>query len=370
VRVAVIGVGGVGSAACRFLAQAGHTVTGFEQFTIGHERGSSHGASRIIRKTYPDPYFTALMQEAYPLWEDLEREAQESTPLFTRTGILYLGPNEHPEIVGVRESLAQNDVAFETLRAPEIQARYPVFRIDAEKGEVAIYQEDGGILNASAIVSANVRLAVQHGAQIRENCKIERITNDKTGVTITTNADTKQSETFDRVIVTAGAWISELFPDVALPLTITRQTLAYFAPGNPAAFAHLPVWIDAATHWYGFPHDSQIPGVKIAHHQGIVATDADHITPIDNTDIAVIQHAAQTRFHGLTSACTHAKTCLYTNTPDEDFIFLQPKDCPNILGISACSGHGFKFTILNGKLAADWATGKDDLSRISRFVQR
>jgi sarcosine oxidase len=364
-NIAIIGVGGVGSAACRFLAQSGHSVTGFEQFTIGHERGSSYGVSRIIRKTYPDPYFTALMCEAYPLWDELQSDAKDNT-LFTRTGILYLGPQDHPEMVGVRDSLTQNKISFDILSANAMQARYPVFRMNVSKSEEAIYQHEGGFLNASAIVATNVGLARKYGAQIHENKKIEKIKSHDAGVVVSHSGTT---EIFDRVIVTAGAWVSELFPDANLPLTVTRQTLAYFAPETPADFNNIPVWIDADSHWYGFPHDTNISGVKLAHHQGIVATDAGNIAPISDTDIKVIEDAAQARFHSLTSKCTYAKTCLYTNTPNEDFIFLMPRDNPNTLGISACSGHGFKFTILTGKLAADWAVGKDDLSRIARFVR-
>ena len=374
-RVAVIGVGGVGSAACRFLAKAGVSVTGFERFEIGHERGSSHGASRIIRKTYPDPYFTQLIQEAYPLWEELETEARES--LFVKTGILYLGPSEHPEMVGVRNSLVQNKVDFEILNAQEIQARYPVFRRNKEKHEEAIFQAEGGFLRASNVVAANVRLAREYGAEIRENVKVTGIRQvkdikDKVEVALETHTDS-----FDRVIVTTGAWMETLFPNTILPslsLSVTRQTLAYFASTQEAQkdFEQIPVWIDAASHWYGFPTEGTIPGIKVAHHVGLLATDADNIAPLTETDIEVIRQAAHARFLGLTDTCTYAKTCLYTNTPDENFLYLLPRDMPGVLGISACSGHGFKFTVLNGKLAADWACGRDitdTLARVNRFTK-
>src|SRR5687768_13872058 len=110
-KIAVIGVGGTGSVALRFLAQAGHEAIGFEQFTLGHANGSSHGESRIIRYTYPDALYTQLMADAYPLWDALENEADEE--LFVRCGGLYFGAQDSPKIVSTEQALCQNALPYE-----------------------------------------------------------------------------------------------------------------------------------------------------------------------------------------------------------------------------------------------------------------
>src|SRR5688572_20834190 len=122
-KIAVIGVGGTGSAALRFLAQAGHEVHGFEQFDVGHTRGSSHGESRIIRYTYPDRLYTAMMADAYPLWEELEQLAEEE--LFVRCGGVYYGPSKHPKILAVLDALRENNLPFDLLAPGEAEKRAP-----------------------------------------------------------------------------------------------------------------------------------------------------------------------------------------------------------------------------------------------------
>jgi sarcosine oxidase len=163
-KIAVVGIGGTGSAAARHLARAGHQVVGFEQFAIGHDRGSSHGHSRIIRYTYPDLLYTQMMGDAYPLWAELEEEAGEE--LFVRCGGLYLGPRAHPEIGATEQSLRQAGLEYSVLSAEALRERFPAFRL--QSGEVALWQRDSGFLRADRCVLANARLARAYGAVLRE----------------------------------------------------------------------------------------------------------------------------------------------------------------------------------------------------------
>ena len=342
-KVAVVGVGAVGSAACRFLAESGADVVGFERFEIGHGLGSSHGESRVIRYAYPDPLYTQLMRRAYELWDELQERSGEA--LLVRCGGLFFGPKEHPELAEMEAALVVNGVPFDRLSPEELAERFPAIHLDS--GERAIWQPGAGFLRAGAVVKANARLALESGAEIRENSPVE---------------DLRELETFDRVIVTAGAWTPRLFPDLNLPLTVTRQQITYLSGDLPG----YPVWIDAESYWYGFPSDGRIPGVKLARHvPGDIFDPAQEgRAPMQKGDDEARSYAAR-RFPTLGPDVTHHAVCLYTNTPSEDFLF-APTD-PKTLLVSACSGHGFKFSVLMGRIAAGWALGEETPADLERF---
>ena len=174
--------------------------------------------------------------------------------------------------------------------------------------------------------------------------------------------DLRELENFDRVIVTAGAWTPRLFPELALPLTVTRQQVTYLSGDLPG----YPVWIDAESYWYGFPSDGRIPGVKLARHVAGEVFDPARTErePTQNGDGAARTYAVH-RFPSLGPDVTHHAVCLYTNTPSEDFLF-SPID-PRTLLVSACSGHGFKFSVLMGRRAADWAREGTIPEEMERF---
>jgi glycine/D-amino acid oxidase-like deaminating enzyme len=380
-RIAVIGIGGTGSAAARFLASAGHEVVGFEQFRLGHERGSSHGESRIIRYTYPDPFYTRLMRDAYPLWAALEAEAREE--LFVRCGGLYFGRADHRDLDAVAEALGACGLPFEDLTPREVGARYPAFRLGPN--ERAIFQEASGFLRATRCVLANARLARARGATIHEETvvravepiggggrgaevRIERggavgaiegggAVRGSGGARAGANGETLR---FDAAIVTAGPWMGRLLARLGLPLTVTRQEIVYLRVARNAerfAPARFPVWIDAGALMYGIPMDGRVDGVKVgAHHLGAVVDPDRRPSAVEEAAVRRVAAYAAERFPDLAAEATHTQACLYTNTPDEDFIVDRVPGAPDIWLVSGCSGHGFKFTVLLGKIAAELAT--------------
>lgn len=293
--------------------------------------GSSHGESRIIRYAYPEAHYTKLMGEAYPLWDALEEAAGEE--LFVRCGGLFFGPKDHPELTSMQQALAVNGVSHQLLSPAEVAERYPALVL--ADSEQAIWQSDAGLLRAGAIVRAQARLAQAAGAELRENTAVESL---------------DELAAFDHVIVCAGAWTNTLFPEAPLPVTVTRQQVTYLAGELP----DYPVWIDAQSYWYGFPSDGRIAGVKLARHIPQVPFDPNQPDrpTVTSDDDAALAYAA-TRFPSLGPDVTHHASCLYTNTPDESFVFDHPR--PKTTRVSACSGHGFKFSILMGRLAADAA---------------
>jgi len=364
-RVAVVGIGGTGSAALRFLAKAGHDAVGFEQFRSGHDRGSSHGETRIIRYLYPDPFYTRLMGEAYPLWAALEEAAGEE--LLVRCGGLLFGPEGHARISETEAALVANGLPYQRLEPRAVGDRFPAIQL--QPGEAALYQPDTGFLRASRCVRANVRLAVEHGARLREDAPVRRVEPRGEEVVVETDADT---EAFDRVILSAGAWISRFAAGLDLPLRVSRQQVVYlkiarnadwFAPGR------FPVWIDATERHYGLPSDGVIDGVKMAAHHLGETVDPDHVRrEVDASYLEEMAAFGTRRFPDLAPVITHAHTCLYTNAPNEDFILDRLPQSPNVWLVSGCSGHGFKFTVLLGKIAADLAAGKGYPRDLSRFA--
>jgi sarcosine oxidase len=369
-RVAVIGAGGVGSAAARCLAVGGHEVTVLEQFRVDHDRGSSYGQSRVIRRVYPDVFYTELMEHAYRLWRELEAEAGET--LLLETGGLFLGPAEHPEMTASETALREAGVTYEVWDARQTGERVPPFRLQA--GEVAISQPESGLLRASRCVRACIRLARSRGAEVRQNVAVAGFESSGSGVQVTL-AD-GSALTVDRLVVTAGPWTAALFADLSLPLLVTRQPYIHLVPeGDGAGFrlGAFPIWIDMATYFYGFPVHDEVPGAKIALHQPGVVTNPDAVRrEVDEADRTQLRDYARRRFRGLTDTVAYEKVCLYDNTPDEDFIVDRHPDDPRIVFVGGTSGHGFKFVVLLGEIAAALATDGDvpyDLRRfsVSRF---
>jgi sarcosine oxidase len=363
-RVAVLGLGGVGTAAARFLAEAGHRVVGFEQFRLDHDRGSSYGASRIIRKVYPDAVYASLMEAAYPLWDELERQSGDE--LFLRCGGLFFGPRDHPDMSATERALSEVAVPYRALSASEAADRFPQFRLKLD--EYGIWEPESGLLRASRCVLANARGATAAGAELREGASIEAIEPAGSGIRLQVNG---AMEEFDRVVVTAGPWTGRLLePWVRLPLTVTRQQYAHFAVTDRALYGpgRFPVWIDFGTLFYGFPEHDAIPGIKAALHAAGTPHDPDSPDrePSD-ADNQALREYLRRRIPGASGAVTFSKVCLYTMTPDEDFIVDRLPGEPRMVVVGGLSGHGFKFTVLLGRIAARLAAEQEPGCDLTRF---
>jgi sarcosine oxidase len=361
--LAVVGVGGTGSAAMFHAARRGHRVVGFERFALGHDRGSSHGASRIIRYTYPDPLYTEWMHAAYPLWDELSELS--GTDLFVRTGGLYLGAQGDANIERTMAALAAQGVPFEHLSAPAANERFAALHLRAD--EHAVFQSSSGFLRAGQVVFANVSLAKAHGAELREHCVVASM--HPRGPKTVLCLDTGEEHAFDAVLVTAGPYVKELLP--TLPVRVTRQQIVYLAaPRDPMPFGvgNMPVWIDTTANNYGFPLDPKAPGLKLASHDlGNEVAPAASARQVDDAYLAAMQRYASERMPRAASSVVHAETCLYTNAPDEDFIVDRFPGHENAWIVSGCSGHGFKFTTLLGLVGTRLAAGHAPGVPVERF---
>ncbi len=363
--VVVCGLGVTGSAALYHLARRGARVLGLERFAPGHDRGSSHGDTRIIRLAYFEhPSYVPLVRRAYELWRELEAEA--ARPLLHVTGIVEIGPPDGTLVAGTLDAARQHDIPHELLAAPELMRRYPAFALPPHF--VGVVQPDGGFIEAEAAVQAMLALAQEHGAEIRSGETVRAIepANDKARVV----TDTATIEA-GSAIVAAGPWVSSLLPDAKLPLRVTRQAMGWFEPKEPALFSagRFPAFLIESAHGihYGFPPHGT--GLKVAkHHHRDQAVDPDlYDRSISADDEALIRAAVADHLPDANGALVHAKTCLYTVAPDGDFIVDRLPGAPAIVVASPCSGHGFKFAPVIGEILADLANGLPPKHDISRF---
>ncbi len=339
-------------------------MTAFEQFAAGHARGSSHGPSRIIRRSYEDPIYTRLMGLAFPLWDELERAAAQ--PLWVRCGTLLVGPEAHERMRATREALVASDVAHELLDAREVAARFPAFALDP--GEAGLFEPAGGFLRSDDVISATLRLAREAGARIIEDARVVDVAPRGEGVVVRTE---RGSAEFDVAIVAAGAWIDRLIPELRGHLRVTRQQVMHLAVAeHPERFdsARMPTWIDAHGSDYGFPSDGRVEGVKVASHDAGPRIDPDgddRVVDLER-ERATIERIRR-RLPGLSDRVLHAQACLYTWTADEAFVLDRLAEAPQIIACTGCSGHGFKFTTLLGNLCADLAMGRELPADAARF---
>lgn len=365
-RVGVLGSGIVGASAAYALAQDGCSVTAFEQFGVDHDRGSSFGDSRIIRRFYDDAYYTRLMESAYPLWRGLERTVAQ--PLLVQTGGLYFAPAGHPHIQSALAALRAQGARHEALDAAAMRRRFPQFTFADD--EVGVVDPEAGLLRASACVRAAVAAATAAGASLATHVRVAHLDQERGGPVFRLQSGEKVR--FDRVVVCAGPWTSKFLPDLELPLRVTKQQYAFLRPTAQADSFEadaMPIWIDAPRQWYGFPHHGAIEGCKVASHDFGPTFDPDD--PARETTSDVIERTrayARLRLPSLADGeVTFAKVCLYTITPDEDFILDMHPAMRKCFFIAGLSGHGFKFGTLLGALAADLVLDRAPRVDISRF---
>jgi sarcosine oxidase len=318
----------MGCAAARALAGEGHDVTLFEQFRVGHDRGSSHGRSRIVRLAYPEVEWVELAKESFVGWRALEREC--GVELLELNGLLELveDPAE-----GSRDALEAAGAEYELLGAAEALERWPV---GMPAGWTALFQPEAGIVRADLAHHAFVDSALAHGAAVREEERIESL--DEVGA--------------EAVVVTVGPWTGRFFPD--LPLRTTRETVAYFRrKGDP-----LPsiVQLDPQTRGHAMYslHDP-LHGLKAGVHHAGAEVDPDEPGEPDASLIERIAAWVARTYPDVDPDPVDAETCTYTTTPDERFILERRGRI--VIG-SPCSGHGFKFAPAVGARLAALAVGR------------
>ena len=349
----VIGLGGIGSGAAYWLSRTlGDGVLGLEQFELDHVRGASADHSRIIRLSYHRPAYVRLARRAYESWAVVEAESEDR--IVTVTGGLDLWPDGAaiPKS-DYTESLTTEGVPYELLDAAEVRHRWPQWRIGDDV--TAMFQVQGGLADPNRGNAAHRRLATANGATLLDRTPVTGLRDAGGGELEVQTAET----TFrtGRVVLTADAWTNRLLGSFGrmLPLTVTKEQVTYFACPDPAAFApdRFPVWIwmDEPS-FYGFPTYGEA-GPKVAEDCGGLPVDPD--TRSFDRDEAAFERVTDfvaARLPGAVGPPIYTKTCLYTLTPDRDFVVDRLPEHPGIV-VALGAGHGFKYASVLGRIVAE-----------------
>lgn len=352
--VIVLGVGGMGSAACYALAKRGVSVLGIEQFSLAHNQGSSHGNSRLIRKAYFEhPSYVPLCTRSYELWDEICEESGRA--LFHRVGLVMFGPGPDQGVLrGVRESARLYGVPVETFSPEEARSRFPQFNLPG--GYYGVLEPDAGYLEVEECVKAMAFVADNRGVDIRTNDVVLDWKAAGEGVEVTT---TRGKYSAQRLIVTAGPWTGKVLKDLRLPLVVKRVPQFWFqAPPELSVAKGMPCYaFDLPEGFiYGVPATGG-RGLKIATHvPGEVVEDPAQLRrEIVPEDMEKIKRVHDECFSGLAKEPEHFAVCMYTLTPDENFIVDVHPKYPQVSFAAGFSGHGFKFAPIMGEVLADLA---------------
>jgi monomeric sarcosine oxidase len=350
----VLGLGGLGSAAAYWLSrEAGNDVLGLEQFELGHPRGESQDHSRIIRLSYHTPAYVELAKQAYAAWEALEHESGEQVVL--QTGGLDFAPRASAiPLESYSASMKAAGVLFEHLDAGEIMRRWPQFRLTDDIH--GLYQERGGIAMAARANAAHQRMAREHGATLRPGVRVTGLRS--AGGEIDVEADGRVYRCH-RLVIAAGPWSNAALAHfgLELPLEVTQEQVTYFASPRPRDFLpdRFPVWIwmdDPC--YYGFPVFGE-PGPKAGQDAGGKPVTADTRTfEPDRENSRRVRDFLARYLPGAVGPEIYTRTCLYTLTPDRDFVIDRVPGTEAVL-VAIGAGHAFKFASLIGRLLAELA---------------
>jgi sarcosine oxidase len=324
------------------LSSRGVPAVGFERLQPGHDQGASHGETRIIRTAYYEgAEYVPLVQEAFGLWRELEAASRQR--LLTITGALMIGNPESELVSGALRSAREHRLEHELLNRDEVGKRFPQHRL--RPGEVALFEQQAGVLRPEACVVAAVHAAKSHGAEVRAGERVPDIE--------------RLAATYDHVVVCAGAWLTKLLPGFALE--VERQAMTWFRPRDVAEFRpdRFPVFmreLPTGRSRFGIPAmDGDLVKVGI-HHEGGPA-DPDSIDrDIHDSDRRPVEDFVAEALPGLEPRVAKAKVCMYSNTPDHHFLVGPAPGFDNVTVLGGFSGHGFKFASVLGDVAADLAT--------------
>jgi monomeric sarcosine oxidase len=335
--VIVVGGGVMGSATARALARRGRSVVLLEQFIVKHKRGSSHGAARIFRMSYPDPRYVRMAIETLPMWRELEGEY--GGPLLATTGGFDRGQALGDHV----DAMKTCGATYEVIEGTEVARRWPAPRFPAS--DLVLFHPDAGVIAAEEAWTAFIQGADRRGALVREGAMVTEIVPRERDVAVWMGDRDVEG---GAVVVTAGAWAKPLLSRAGINLNVrpTRETVAYFDVPEP-----MPTLVE-----WGEPSIYALPSgertMKVGEHIAGPVTNPDEEGVINDASIARLREWVRVRYPGAANSPAYAETCLYTNTPDEHFVLERHG---RVVVGSPCSGHGFKFAPYVGEVLANLA---------------
>ena len=381
----VVGLGAMGSAAVYQLAKRGNKVLGLDRFSPPHINGSSHGESRIIRQAIGEgEEYVPLVLRSYELWREIENETGKE--LLTTTGGLTLESQKSEAVMHGRPDFLDQaircaekfHIRHEIFDTAEIRKRYQQFAVTDER---AYFEYETGFLRPELCIEAQLQLARRHGAVIQTGESVVSIeSRADSAVTVKTNRGAYSAE---KIIVTAGAWIAGFLPPAYGHLfKVYRQVMHWFDIREDCRLTFAPpgfpifIWIFGKGSEFGFYGFPTLDGktIKVATEQFTAITDPDYVQRAvgGEEDQSMYKDFVQGRLPGISDRCASAASCLYTMTPDLNFVIDVHPDNSRIMIASPCSGHGFKHSAAIGEaLAEQVIDGKSKIDigsfRLKRF---
>jgi sarcosine oxidase len=367
--VIVIGLGGLGSAACHHLATRGLRVVGLEQFQAVHDRGASHGETRGVWQAYfMGPGYVPFLQRAYELWDQLAELRGE--PFFHRTGGICVGPAGGKLVPAALASAKACGLAHEHLDAAEVRRRFPTFT--PADGEAAVFDPSSGYVRPEQVVRAQLDLATEAGAALRFEEPVVECDASASGVRVRTAVETYEA---DQLVVAAGAWMPRLLPGLKLPIQVLRKVMLWFDPvGGVEDFlpGRQPYWIWESDGAIGYGHpavDGRLGGVKAGIHSGGDPAHPDDIDRlVHGEEVEVVRAFLRERIPQLAGRYLRSRVCMYDNTPDLGFILGRAPHSERIVLAGGTSGHAFKFVPAIGEAIADLVVAGQARQDISLFA--
>jgi len=350
--VIVVGTGGVGSAALYHLARRGVKAVGIDRFAAAHDRGSSHGRTRIIRMAYYEhPDYVPLLRRAYKLWDELQ--GRSGRALFHRTGLLEIGRPHGEVIPGILQSARRYDLAIDRLSDDDIRRQFPQFH--CPDGYAGVLERDAGYLTVEDCVRTHLDEAQRLGAEHHAGVVVHGWQVDGSGVAVETDRGTYRA---GAAVITAGAWAAGLLTGLGVPLRVLRKPLYWYSgdDGRYAATSGCPTFFYELEDgvFYGFPRIDSL-GVKVAEHSGgqLVGDPLAVPRESDPADEARTGEFVRRYLPGVSPRITSHAVCMYTMTPDEHFLVDRHPAHAQVALAAGLSGHGFKFTGVLGELLAE-----------------
>ena len=356
----VLGLGGMGSAAVRHLAGRGQRVLGLEQFAPPHDRGSSHGETRVVRQAYFEhPAYVPLLQRSYQLWRRLEEET--GVPLLNLCGGLMMGAPDSAVVAGSLRSAQEHALPHELLDAAAIRRRWPAFQLRDDA--IGLFERSAGFVRCEDAVRAHLQAAAAAGADLHYRERVLEWRDEGDHVRVTTSAG--QSYRAGHLVITPGPWAPGLLGELGVPVSVERQVLLWFQPqGGVTSFTpeQFPIYIwqeRPGVESYGFPAvNGPDGGMKVAFFHSPVR---EVVTPenVERTvrpeDVSSLRATLRQFFPALDGAYLRGAVCLYSMTPDQHFIIGPHPRHARVIVAAGFSGHGFKFCPVVGEILADLA---------------
>ena len=349
--VIIIGLGAMGSATSMFLSHNGVKVIGFDSYSPPHEFGSSLGHTRVIREAYHEgTTYVPIVQRAYEIWFEMNENSK--VPIIETYGGLLIGPKTG-DIENALKSANKYDIPIKKMTSDEISQKFSV--LNPPKEYIGLLESRGGAVFVENSINHMLNTALNNGSIHKYNERVVRWSKKSNYYLVETNLGNYKTE---KLVFSSGAWITKLIPTLKLPIKIERQVLFWFSPRkNPDKFKSINMpnsgWdLDNGLSFYTMPN-LENRGFKVAmHHNGEFVDPDTLIRESNDSDLKMVRDFLEEYIPDGNGELIDSKVCMYTDTPDQDFLIDSHPDDENIIICSPCSGHGFKFTPAIGEICS------------------